>query len=120
LFMVRAGAAFMTRNGLRSLHQEFAVIRYQRRIGFLSPTDMLRNLAIRLVLACVPPTVKKQLYTHKAQPSVLVNAMIKSSLDIVIASSGLVISTQLIASGWHEEEYGTRSNAILTVARVGW
>lgn len=119
LFMVRAGAAFMTRNGLRSLHQEFAVIRYQRRIGFLSPTDMLRNLAIRLVLACVPPTVKKQLYTHKAQPSVLVNAMLKRSFDIVFAFIGLVVSSPLIALGWLAAALETRRNGFFTQERVG-
>src|SRR5690606_37955407 len=35
LFQVRAGRAFMQRNGLRNLGLEFAVIRFQWRIGFL-------------------------------------------------------------------------------------
>jgi len=119
LFMVRAGAAFMRRNGLRSLHQEFAVIRYQRRIGFLSRRDMLRNLGVRFVLAIVPQTVKKQLYAHKSAPGMLFNALLKRSFDLLLAAAGLLLTAPLIALGWLAAALETRRNGFFLQERVG-
>lgn len=119
LFQVRAGAAFMTRNGLRSFHHEYAVIRYQRRIGFLSRSDMLRNLCVRLVLAVVPQGVKKQLYAHKAAPGLLVYAVLKRSFDIVLSALGLLLTSPLIAAGWLAATLETRRNGFFTQERIG-
>lgn len=119
LFKVRAGAAFMTRNGLRSLHHEFAVIRYQRRIGFLSRTDMLRNMGVRLILASVPPGIKKALYAHKAAPRALADAALKRSFDIALSAFGLVLASPLIALGWVAATVETGRNGFFLQERVG-
>ena len=119
LFKVRAGAAFMTRNGLRSLRYEVAVIRYQRRIGFLSRRDMARNLCVRFILAVVPQGVKKQLYAHKAEPGTLVYAFLKRSFDIVMAATGLLIASPLIAAGWLAASLDTRRNGFFRQERIG-
>lgn len=119
LFKVRAGAAFMTRNGLRSLRQEFAVIRYQRRIGFLSRRDMLRNLGVRTILAIVPQGVKKQLYAHKAAPGALVYALLKRGFDLFFSALGLLLAAPLIMAGWLAATIETRRNGFFTQERVG-
>ena len=119
LFMVRAGAAFMTRNGLRSLGQEFSVIRYQRRIGFLSRRDTLRNLCIRFIVAVVPPRLKKQLYANKANPGRLVNAALKRTFDVSVAAIGLLLASPLIALGWTAATIETRRNGFFTQERIG-
>src|SRR5690606_40616536 len=109
----------MTRNGLRSFHHEYAVIRYQRRIGFLSRSDMLRNLCVRLVLAVVPQGVKKQLYAHKAAPGWLVYAVLKRSFDIILSALGLLLTSPLIAAGWLAATLETRRNGFFTQERIG-
>ncbi len=119
LFKVRAGAAFMTRNGLRSLHHEFAVIRYQRRIGFLTRTEMARNLCVRFILAVVPQGIKKQLYAHKAAPFALIDAGLKRAFDIVFAFLGLLFAAPLIALGWLAATLETGRNGFFLQERVG-
>lgn len=119
VFKVRAGAAFMTRNGLRNLDQECAVIRYQRRIGFLSRSDMIRNVMLRFILAVVPGGVKKQLYAHKSNPLGLLNAMLKRSFDMVLSAFGLVVAAPLIAAGWLAATIETRRNGFFLQERVG-
>src|SRR5690606_1010859 len=119
LFKVRAGAAFMTRNGLRSLHHEYAVIRYQRRIGFLTRREMARNLCVRFVLAVVPQGIKKQLYAHKAAPKVLIDAVLKRSFDIVFAALGLLLAAPLIALGWLAATLETGRNGFFLQERIG-
>ena len=119
LFKVRAGAAFMTRNGLRSFHHEYAVIRYQRRIGFLTRGEMARNLCIRFILAVVPQGVKKQLYAHKANPKALIDAVLKRSFDMVFAALGLLLAAPLIAIGWLAATLETRRNGFFLQERIG-
>lgn len=119
LFRVRAGTEFMTRNGLRNIDQEFAVVRYQRRIGFLSRTEALRNMGIRLALALVPGSVKKQLYAHKAHPMGLVNAALKRGFDIVFAAIGLLAASPVIALGWLAATIETRRNGFFLQERIG-
>lgn len=119
LFKVRAGAAFMTRNGLRSLGQEFSVIRYQRRIGFLSRRETARNLCVRFIVAAVPPRLKKQLYAHKAHPKGLLNAALKRSFDIALSGLGLLLATPLIAAGWLAATIETRRNGFFLQERIG-
>ncbi len=119
LFKVRAGAAFMTRNGLRNLDQEFAVIRYQRRIGFLSRTDALRNMGIRSILAVVPGRLKKLLYSYKASPGDLVHAVAKRSFDMAVAAVGLTAASPVIALGWLAATVETRRNGFFMQERVG-
>ncbi|HLT99048.1 MAG TPA: sugar transferase [Burkholderiaceae bacterium] len=119
LFRVRAGAAFMTRNGMRSLHHELAVIRYQRRIGFLTWSETLRNMGVRFVLASVPPGIKKELYAHKSAPGTLVYAMFKRLFDIIFAALGLLLASPLIALGWLAATLETRRNGFFLQERVG-
>lgn len=119
LFKVRAGAAFMSRNGLRNLDQEIAVIHYQRQIGFLSRGEMLRNIAIRFILAVVPAGVKKQLYAHKSAPGELLHAAAKRGFDVSLAALGLVLSSPLIALGWLAATLETGRNGFFTQKRVG-
>lgn len=119
LFQVRAGAAFMTRNGLRSFHHEYAVIRYQRRIGFLTPREMMRNLCVRFILAVVPQGVKKQLYAHKAAPKALVDAALKRSFDVVFSALGLLLTAPLIALGWLAATLETKRNGFFLQERIG-
>src|SRR5690606_1668208 len=119
LFMVRAGAAFMTRNGLRSLGQEFSVIRYQRRIGFLSRRDTLRNLCIRFIVAVVPPRLKQQLYANNADPGRRVTAALKRTFDVSVAALGLLLASPLIALGWTAATIATRRNGFFTQERIG-
>ena len=119
LFKVRAGAAFMSRNGLRNLDQEIAVIRYQREIGFLTRAEMLRNIGIRFFLAVVPPGVKKQLYAHKAEPGQLVHAIAKRAFDITLAAIGLLATSPVIALGWLAATIETRRNGFFLQERVG-
>ncbi len=119
LFRVRAGAAFMTRNGLRSLHHELAVIRFQHRIGFLSLQDMLRNMSVRFILASVPPALKKELYAHKTAPGTLVYSMVKRLFDVVFAALGLLFTFPLIALGWLAATIETRRNGFFLQQRVG-
>ena len=119
LFKVRAGAAFMSRNGMRNLDQEIAVIRYQRSIGFLTRREMLRNIGIRFFLAAVPPGVKKQLYVHKAQPKELIHAAAKRGFDIMLAAIGLIATSPVIAAGWLAATIETRRNGFFLQERVG-
>ncbi len=119
LFKVRAGAAFMTRNGLRSLRQEVAVIRYQRAIGFLSQRDMWRNLSVRFILATVPVGIKKQLYAHKARPKALLGAALKRSFDVSLAAAGLTVAAPLIGAGWLAAALETRRNGFFLQERIG-
>lgn len=119
LFKVRAGAAFMTRNGLRNLDQEYAVIRYQRSIGFLSRRDMFRNVCVRFALAIVPGGVKKLLYAHKADPAGLLNAVLKRGFDITLAATGLLLAAPLIAAGWIAATLETRRNGFFLQERIG-
>ncbi len=119
VFKVRAGRNFMQRNGLRSLRLELAVIRYQYRIGFLSLGDALRNSGVRLVLATVPPALKKQLYAHKSAPGALVQAAMKRAFDILFAASGLLITAPLIALGWLAATIETGRSGFFRQERVG-
>lgn len=119
LFKVRAGNAFMSRSGLRNLNLEIAVIRYQRRIGFLSRRDMVRNVGVRLVLAIVPPGIKKTLYAHKANPGAMVHAFVKRAFDITLAAIGLLAAAPFIALGWLAAAIETRRNGFFTQERVG-
>src|SRR5690606_14678343 len=119
LIQVRAGAAFMTRNGSRSCHQEYAVIRYSRRIGFLSRRDMLRNWCLRLVLGVVPQGLKMQLYAHTAAPGWLVYAVLKRSFDLILSALGLLLTSPLIAAGWLAATLETRRNGFFAQERIG-
>jgi len=119
LFKVRAGAAFMSRNGLKNLDQEFAVIRYQRNIGFLSRWDMLRNIAVRFVLAVVPPSFKKVLYAYKAAPKQLIHDVIKRGFDFTVAAVGLLAASPIIALGWLAATIETGRNGFFLQERVG-
>ncbi len=119
LFKVRAGAAFMARNGMRNLDHEYAVIRYQRSIGFLSRSDMARNMCLRFILAAVPGSIKKQLYAHKARPKGLLNAILKRGFDITLAAFGLLMASPLIIAGWLAAAIETRRNGFFLQERVG-
>lgn len=65
LFHVRANADFMARSGLQSFKYEYAVIKYQKSIGFLSRFNFYKNIAIRLILAISPNSLKKIMYKLK-------------------------------------------------------
>ncbi len=119
LFQVRAGRAFMQRNGLRNLGLEFAVIRFQWRIGFLSATEALRNAGVRLILASVPAGVKKHLYEHKNAPGALAQAALKRAFDITVAGVGLALTAPLIALGWLAASLETGRNGFFLQERVG-
>lgn len=119
LFRVRAGRSFMQRNGLRSLPLELAVIRYQYRIGFLSAGAALRNSGVRLVLASVPPALKKQLYTHKGAPATAGQSGLKRGFDILIAAMALALTAPLIALGWLAASLESGRNGFFTQERVG-
>lgn len=119
VFKVRAGQAFMQRNGLRNLRQEFAVIRYQRRIGCLSAGDVLRNGCVRAVLAAVPPAVKKRLYAHKSRPGALFEAGLKRGFDLLLATAGLALTAPVIALGWLAAAIETRRNGFFLQERIG-
>lgn len=119
LFRVRAGRAFMQRNGLRNLWLEFAVIRFQHQIGFLPLADALQNATVRLALALVPAGIKKLLYAHKGAPGQLVQAALKRSFDVTFAALGLLVSAPLIALGWLAATLETRRNGFFLQDRIG-
>ena len=64
LFLVRAGADFMARNGLKNFKSEFLVSKFQYEIGFLTKFEFLRNILIRLTIAILPTLLKKVLYSY--------------------------------------------------------
>ncbi|HUH59181.1 MAG TPA: sugar transferase [Candidimonas sp.] len=120
LFLVRAGAAFMTRNGLQSFKHEYAVIRYQRDIGFLSAKDFSKNIAIRFVLAVVPVKVKKALYSHaKGRDVAQRGAAAKRVFDLVFSFLGLLLCSPVILIAWMAASLDTRSNGLFQQARIG-
>ncbi|WP_353149301.1 sugar transferase [Pollutimonas bauzanensis] len=120
LFMVRAGAGFMSRSGLQSFKYEYAVIRYQRKIGFLSSFDFVKNITIRFILAVAPASIKKQLYAHaKIDLASLCNAIAKRSFDIFFSFFGLLFLSPLILLCWLAASVDTRSNGLFVQERVG-
>lgn len=120
LFLVRAGAGFMARSGLQSFKYEYAVICYQRRIGFLSKFDFLKNTAIRYILAIAPAGIKKLLYSHaKIDLTASYNATVKRAFDLLVSFFGLLLCTPLILAAWIAASIETRSNGLFIQARVG-
>lgn len=65
LFHVRATDNFMARSGLKNFKYEYAVIKYQKDIGFLSWFDYFKNIGIRFFLAVIPLKLKIFLYSCK-------------------------------------------------------
>ncbi len=120
LFMVRAGAGFMSRNGLQSFKYEYAVICYQRKIGFLSKFDFLKNTAIRFILAIVPARLKKMLYSHaKLDLASLCSLALKRAFDLFFAFFGLIILSPLILLAWIAASLDTRGNGLFIQERIG-
>ncbi|RTZ42382.1 glycosyltransferase [Candidimonas sp. SYP-B2681] len=120
LFLVRAGAGFMTRNGLKSFKYEYAVICYQRKIGFLSWFDFIKNTTIRFILATVPAGMKKILYSHaKVDLASVYNAALKRSFDLFFSFFGLLIFSPLIILAWLAASLDTRSNGFFIQDRIG-
>lgn len=120
LFMVRAGAGFMARSGLQSFKYEYAVICYQRKIGFLSRFDFFKNTSIRFILAVAPASIKKLLYSHaKLDLASIGNATAKRSFDLFFSFFGLLFSFPLILVCWIAASIDTRSNGLFIQERVG-
>lgn len=120
LFMVRAGAGFMARSGLSSFKYEYAVICYQKHIGFLSAYDFFKNTAIRFVLAVAPANVKKLLYSHaKIDTNALLKAIPKRSFDLFFSFFGLILLSPLILLAWLAASFDTRSNGLFVQERIG-
>ncbi|PLC51594.1 hypothetical protein CR159_00725 [Pollutimonas subterranea] len=120
LFMVRAGAGFMARSGLPSFKYEYAVICYQRKIGFLSIFDFVKNTAIRFLLAVAPARFKKALYSHaKLDLGALWKAAPKRTFDLVFSFLGLVFLSPLILLAWVAATLDTRSNGLFVQERIG-
>jgi lipopolysaccharide/colanic/teichoic acid biosynthesis glycosyltransferase len=120
LFLVRAGAAFMTRNGLQSFKHEYAVIRYQRKIGFLSAWDFIKNIAIRFILAVVPVKIKKMLYARaKGHGAALRGATAKRAFDLIFSFLGLLLCFPVILIAWMAASLDTRSNGLFQQVRIG-
>lgn len=121
LFLVRAGAAFMTRNGLHSFKHEYAVIRYQHKIGFLSAWDFCKNIAIRFILAVLPATIKKTLYARAQghDDGAQRGATAKRAFDLAFALLGLLFCWPVILVAWIAASLDTRSNGMFQQARIG-
>lgn len=120
LFMVRAGAGFMSRSGLQSFKYEYAVICYQKKIGFLSTFDFFKNITIRFILAVAPAGIKKKLYSHaKIDLAAICNATAKRSFDIFFSFFGLLVLSPLIVVCWVAASLDTRSNGLFIQERVG-
>ncbi|MGP1613938.1 MAG: sugar transferase [Pollutimonas bauzanensis] len=120
LFLVRAGAGFMSRNGLQSFKYEYAVICYQKKIGFLSSFDFLKNTAIRFILAVAPAGLKKLLYSHaKIDLAASCNAALKRAFDLFFSFLGLIFMSPLILLCWLAASLDTRSNGLFVQERVG-
>ncbi len=120
LFMVRAGAGFMTRSGLHSFKYEYAVICYQRKIGFLSVFDFVKNTAIRFLLAVAPARLKKALYSHaKVDISELCRTLPKRAFDVTFSFLGLIFLSPLIVLAWLAATVDTRSNGLFIQERIG-
>lgn len=120
LFMVRAGANFMSRSGLNSFKYEYAVICYQRQIGFLSMFDFFKNTSIRFILAIAPAGVKKLLYSHaKIDFDSSYNAVLKRAFDLFFSFLGLVFLSPIILLSWLAASADTRSNGLFIQERIG-
>ncbi|MDD5334875.1 MAG: glycosyltransferase [Rhodoferax sp.] len=64
LYRVRANSAFMARSGLRNFKFEYAVVRYQYRIGFLTYSEFLKSVSVRFGLAVMPQWLKQYAYKY--------------------------------------------------------
>ncbi len=62
LLHMRTGKDFLSRRGLNFLKGEIGLLKYQKRIGFLSSWDFFINLLIRSAVRLPPAWVKKILY----------------------------------------------------------
>ena len=120
LFLVRAGASFKSRNGLQSFKYEYAVIRYQRHIGFLSAYDFCKNITIRLILALAPAWFKKLLYAHAKSESVpKFDQILKRAFDLSLSLVGLISVLPVIALAWLAATIDTRGNGLFIQERIG-
>jgi lipopolysaccharide/colanic/teichoic acid biosynthesis glycosyltransferase len=120
LFMVRAGASFMTRSGLKTFKYEYAVVLFQRQIGFLTVPDFLKSVAIRFVLAVAPARLKKLLYAYaKSESAMAYHHALKRVFDFVLSLSGLVLLSPLIMLAWVAASIDTRSNGLFMQERIG-
>ena len=62
LVKMRCGAEMMKRRNIRYFYHEYRVLKFQRRIGFLSPFDFIINIIIRFVFRIVPNWLRLGLY----------------------------------------------------------
>lgn len=64
LVMYRADAAMYARRGRSTLRSDWVVQLRALRLGFLTPAETARNLALRTVYRLVPSSVRRFSYTH--------------------------------------------------------
>ncbi|EFB2367917.1 glycosyltransferase [Escherichia coli] len=65
LLRMRTGNNMMIRRGLAYFKYEFDVLRYQRRINFLSNFEFIINCIIRFLVRVLPVTIKKIIYKNR-------------------------------------------------------
>lgn len=65
LLKMRTGRELQNRRGFSHFKYEYAVLKYQYQIGFVSKFDFMINFAIRLFLRATPVFVRKFLYSMR-------------------------------------------------------
>lgn len=63
LLAMRTGREMMLRRGISYLKYEIKLLKYQRRIGFLSRYEFARNILIRSIIRSIPVFLKKTVYS---------------------------------------------------------
>jgi glycosyltransferase involved in cell wall biosynthesis len=62
LFKMRIQGDVSAKRGFEHLKAEYAILRYQRKVGFITKTDFLTNLTLRALLRLSPAPVRAFLY----------------------------------------------------------
>ncbi|MGY6563447.1 MAG: glycosyltransferase [Halomonadaceae bacterium] len=64
LLKMRAGDNLISRRGWSFFKKELALLRYQRKIGFLGLREYLANVILRAALRLLPPAARRLAYKH--------------------------------------------------------